>query len=212
MNGRLIRRMGRVAGITPQETRARLLRAAAEVFADRGYHGTRVADIASAAGLSNGALYAHYAGKAELLVGALRQHGRQRLADLFRGDEHRSIGELLLVLGRALPRRRDTRGELVVEALVAARRDAEVARLVRAHLAERGDWFAELVEVGQAEGDLDPALPPEAVAHLCLVLGLGSALLPSDLHDVDGEAWAVVLRRLIDALGPQSAATGGGTA
>lgn len=204
--------MGRVAGITPAETRGRLLGAAAQVFADRGYAGTRVADIATAAGLSNGALYAHFASKAELLVGALRQHGGQRLTELFRGDEHRSIGELLLVLGRSLPRRRDARGELVVEALVAARRDPDVARLVRAHLAERADWLQELVEVGQAEGDLDPALPAEAVAHFCLVLGLGSALVPSDLHDVDGDAWAALLRRLIDALGPQLAAPEGGTA
>ncbi|MCW2666043.1 MAG: TetR family transcriptional regulator [Frankiales bacterium] len=203
--------MGRVAGITPQQTQARLLRAAAEVFADRGYAGTRVADIAQAAGLSNGALYAHYASKAELLVGALRRHGRQRLTELFRGEEHRSIGSVLLQLGRTLPRRRDVRGELVVEALVAARRDEDVARLVRTHLAERADWLQELVEVGQAEGDLDPALPAAAVAHLCLVLGLGSALVPSDLHDVDGDAWNALLVRLIDALGPQTAAPGRGT-
>jgi len=50
--------MGRIAGVTATETRERLLRAAAEVFAERGYDGTRVADIAAAAGVSNGAMYA----------------------------------------------------------------------------------------------------------------------------------------------------------
>ena len=48
--------MGRVAGVTSAETRTRLLRAAADVFAARGYDGTRVADIAAAAGVSNSAL------------------------------------------------------------------------------------------------------------------------------------------------------------
>jgi hypothetical protein len=48
--------MGRIAGVTAAETRERLLRAAADVFAERGYDGTRVADIAAAAGVSNGAL------------------------------------------------------------------------------------------------------------------------------------------------------------
>jgi hypothetical protein len=49
--------MGRIAGVTAADTRERLLQAAAEVFAARGYDGTRVADIAAAAGVSNGALY-----------------------------------------------------------------------------------------------------------------------------------------------------------
>ncbi|HET7014110.1 MAG TPA: TetR family transcriptional regulator, partial [Streptosporangiaceae bacterium] len=55
--------MGRIAGVSPAETRERLLAAAAEVFAERGYDGTRVADIAAAAGVSNGALYAHFGSK-----------------------------------------------------------------------------------------------------------------------------------------------------
>ena len=41
--------MGRIAGVTAAETRERLLLAAADVFAERGYDGTRVADIAAAA-------------------------------------------------------------------------------------------------------------------------------------------------------------------
>src|SRR6266496_1457488 len=81
MNVLLILLMGRIAGVTAAETRERLLRAAADMFAERGYDGTRVADIAAAAGLSNGAMYAHFASKAELLVGALRAHGRRLLAD-----------------------------------------------------------------------------------------------------------------------------------
>ena len=72
--------MGRIAGVTAEETRERLLLAAADVFARRGYDGTRVADIAMAADVSSGALYAHFGSKAELLVAALRRHGRQLLA------------------------------------------------------------------------------------------------------------------------------------
>jgi AcrR family transcriptional regulator len=64
--------VGRIAGVTAAETRRRLLRATAEVFAAHGYEGTRVADIVAAAGVSNGALYAHFGSKAELLAEALR--------------------------------------------------------------------------------------------------------------------------------------------
>jgi AcrR family transcriptional regulator len=45
----------------------RLLAAALECFADRGYHGTTTRQIANQAGLSPGAVYVHYRSKAELL-------------------------------------------------------------------------------------------------------------------------------------------------
>ncbi|GIH25747.1 hypothetical protein Aph01nite_40570 [Acrocarpospora phusangensis] len=194
--------MGRVAGVTAAETRERLLRAAAEVFAARGYDGTRVADIAAAAGVSNGAMYAHFGSKAELLTAALRAHGRRLLADLFAADPDRSITELLLVIGRGLPRRRDPGRHLIVEALVAARRDREVAGPARAYVGERADWLAELVRAGQADGELDSAVSPDALAHLCLLLAMGSALITPELHGVDDAEWTALLTRLATALAP----------
>jgi len=192
--------MGRVAGVTAEQTRDRLLRAAADVFAGRGYDGTRVAEIATEAGVSNGALYSHFGSKAELLVGSLRAHGRRMLADLFAADPDRSITDLLLVIGRWLPKRRAPRGYLVVEALVAARRDEDVARLMRDYIGERADWLADLVRAGQSTGELDPSLSPDAVAHFCLLIGMGSALIPPDLHAVDDEEWADLLSRVVRAL------------
>ena len=194
--------MGRIAGVTAAETRERLLRAAADMFAERGYDGTRVADIAAAAGLSNGAMYAHFGSKAELLVGALHAHGRRLLADLLAADPSRSITDLLLVAGRGLPRRRDPRGYLIVEALVAARRDEEVARPMRDYVGERADWIAELVRVAQGGGELDPALSPNALAHFCLLLAMGSALVTPDLHAVGAQEWDALLTRLMSALRP----------
>ncbi len=194
--------MGRIAGVTAAATRERLLRAAADVFAGRGYDGTRVADIAAAAGVSNGALYAHFASKADLLVEALRAHGRRLLADVFAADPDRSATDLLLALGRWLPRRRDARGYLIVEALVAARRDPEVARPMRDYIAERAGWIADLLRVAQADGELDPALSPAAFAHFCLLLSMGSALITPDLHAVGEEEWAALLTRVAAALAP----------
>jgi AcrR family transcriptional regulator len=194
--------MGRIAGVSPAETRARLLRAAADVFAERGYDGTRVVDIAAAAGVSNGALYAHFASKAELLLAALRAHGRRVLADLLAADPSRPVTDLLLQVGRSLPHRPDARGYLVTEALIAARRDGEVAGPMRDYMGERADWLAGLVQAGQAAGDLDPQVSPDALAHFCLLLAMGSTLLTADLHPVDDRAWAALLGRLVQALAP----------
>jgi AcrR family transcriptional regulator len=199
--------MGRTAGVTAADTRERLLRAAATVFAERGYDGTRVADIAAAAGVSNGALYAHFDSKAELLVQALRTHGRRLLAELFAADPERSITELLLEIGRSLPRGRD-RGDLIIEGLVAARRDQDVAEPMRDYMGERADWLAGLMRIAQAAAELDSALSPDALAHFCLLLAMGSALVTPEMHAVDDAEWMALLNRVVTALAPADCTTG----
>jgi AcrR family transcriptional regulator len=197
-----IRSVGRIAGVTAAETRERLLRAAADVFARRGYDGTRVADIAATAGVSNGALYAHFGSKAELLVAALRAHGNKMLADLFATDPDRPITELLLEVGRCLPQRREASGYLALEALVAARRDEDVAPPMREWTVERADWLAELVRIGQAGAELDGAVSPRALAHFCLLLSMGAAVITPELHPVDEDEWAALLARIVRGLAP----------
>jgi AcrR family transcriptional regulator len=204
--------MGRIAGVTAEQTRERLLLAAVDVFARRGYDGTRVADIAEAADVSSGALYAHFGSKAELLVAALRAHGRRLLAEALAAEPGRPVTDLLLRIGRRLPRRPDARGYLIVEALVAARRDEDVAGPMRDYVGERADRLAELVRAAQDGGELDPSLSPGALAHFCLLLAMGSALVTPDLHAVSEEEWAALLTRVIAGLAPPAVSTQTGTA
>jgi hypothetical protein len=109
---------------------------------------------------------------------------------------------VLLEAGRGLSRRRESQGYLVVEALIAARRDRDVAALMRDYTGERVDWVAGLVQAGQASGDLDAALSPGAVAHFCLLLAMGSLVVTPDLHGVDEAEWAALLTRVVRALVP----------
>lgn len=53
------------------DTRERLVRAAAEVFREKGYTGSRVQDIARRAGFTSGALYTHFDSRAGLLAEAI---------------------------------------------------------------------------------------------------------------------------------------------
>jgi AcrR family transcriptional regulator len=53
--------------------RAELTRAAARLFAQKGYHGTSVGDLADALGLQKGSLYTHIDSKAELLWEVARE-------------------------------------------------------------------------------------------------------------------------------------------
>jgi TetR/AcrR family transcriptional regulator, cholesterol catabolism regulator len=55
------------------DRRSELTRAAARLFAQQGYHGTSVGDIAEALGVQKASLYHHVASKQELLAEATRE-------------------------------------------------------------------------------------------------------------------------------------------
>ncbi len=91
-----------------QQTRQRLLEAAARVFAERGYHATSVEQVAEAAGYTKGAVYANFSSKDELFLALLEQRSQQDLGswtspggvsrsleDVLRGQEklHSHMGE-----------------------------------------------------------------------------------------------------------------------
>ncbi len=60
--------------------RSELTRQAARLFAERGYHGTSIGDLAEAMGVQKGSLYSHIASKEDLLYEAMREG-----ADAFHG-------------------------------------------------------------------------------------------------------------------------------
>src|SRR5580658_10786110 len=118
--------VGRIAGMTAEETRSRLIEAASRSFAERGYDGTRIAEIAREAGLSSGAIYAHYRSKAELLLAALQARSKGEIAGLIRSEMQADLVSTIVALGSKLdvPDARDT--GLLIEAIVASRRDTEL--------------------------------------------------------------------------------------
>jgi AcrR family transcriptional regulator len=68
--------------LKPEVRREKLLEAATEVFAERGYEGARVEQIADAAQVSPGLLYRHFEGKRELYEELLLLANRQLLEHL----------------------------------------------------------------------------------------------------------------------------------
>jgi TetR/AcrR family transcriptional regulator, cholesterol catabolism regulator len=57
--------------MTPR--RSQLTREAARLFAEKGYHGTSIGDIAKAMGVQKGSLYAHISSKEDLLYETMRE-------------------------------------------------------------------------------------------------------------------------------------------
>lgn len=69
------RRLGRPPNVVGAETRARLLRAALELFGRQGYTATSVRQVAEAVGLRDSAIYAHFAGKREIYDSLVDEYG-----------------------------------------------------------------------------------------------------------------------------------------
>src|SRR5205814_10015529 len=114
-------------------TRERLIEAAAQVFAEKGYDRAGVQEISRRAGLTTGAIYGRFAGKAELLQAAIESRTTDELDDLFSShafDGHAT--DILKIVGAHLVTPAPNgdcdgaEGALLLEAFVAARRDAEV--------------------------------------------------------------------------------------
>jgi AcrR family transcriptional regulator len=70
--------------LRPLERRALIVEAAGHLFAQRGYDGTRLDDVAAAAGVTKPVLYRHFAGKAALYLALLERH-RQDLGGFVEG-------------------------------------------------------------------------------------------------------------------------------
>lgn len=192
--------MGRRAGVTPEETRAQLLDAAARVFEAKGYEGATISLIAREAGVTSGAIYAHYASKAELLVDALRAHSDRATADLMPPGRNPDPAALLFTLANRLGTREHEVTALLVEALLASRRDAELSQVLAGALGQREARMAGLIAQGQEDGVLTDDVSPEAAARFALMLSLGSMIVRSlDMPATDPAEWTDVARRLIGA-------------
>lgn len=72
-----VKRMGKRTAAESRETRHALLRAAADAFAERGFNGAKIDDIADRAGVTKGAIYGHFNGRENLLIEACRSALRE---------------------------------------------------------------------------------------------------------------------------------------
>ena len=192
--------MGRRAGVAAGETRAALLQAAARVFARRGYDGAGVSDIASEAGLTSGAIYAHYASKAELFSATLVAFAERDL-DAVLGGDGSALADGLVAIGATFDRREPTEASLLVSAMVAAHNDPEVAKLLAEMLGDRERLFRTVIEEGQAAGQLSAEASAPAVARLALMIAMGSLVVGAlGLDEVGHDEWKHLVEKLVGVL------------
>jgi TetR/AcrR family fatty acid metabolism transcriptional regulator len=134
------------------DRRRQILDAAVRVFARRGYHGSRVGEIAEEAGVAHGLLYHYFSSKEQVLQTVFRENWGE-LLERFRAVEAagESAREKLEGIAKILLRTWRNNPDLVTVMV------REVARSpqLRGQVEEVGEAFAivqRVIEQGQAEG------------------------------------------------------------
>ena len=188
-------------------TRERLIDAAAQVFAEKGYDRAGVQEIARRAWLTTGAIYGRFRGKAELLQAAIEAHTTDELDDLFAShafDGHAT--DILKVVGAHLVTPADDdhdEGQLLLEAFVAARRDGDVRESLQKLLDERARSLAGLVETAKTDGSVDPNLDSDSLVAFCHAVGLGFLLYDAIAFAMpEAQPWEQLITRLVAAIAP----------
>ena len=167
-----------------------------------------MAEIARRAGLTTGAIYSQFADKSGLLLEAIDSVSSHEVRAVLQGARppHDRATDILATIGSHLVETVDDGGQsLLLEAFVAARRDPELAAMLRQRIGDQDLWLAKLVDEAKADGTVDPALATDAIVTLCHSIALGFLLFRSIERALPSPvAWRGVIDRLVVAAAANS--------
>ena len=181
-----------------RKTRARLLDAAFEIFAEKGVHASSVEMITEAAGFTRGAFYANFSTKEELFFALMERENALRIEQLQVGvteylgpfaDEGVGISDEVVgtVIAKVLELQSNDRRWCLVQSefMLLAMRDADVAR---SYIEFQNRFFVELttivvdaLESVSRRFVIDPLEAVRIIAELC-ASAEQNAILAGDLR------------------------------
>ena len=162
------------------ETRARLLTAAAQLFAEQGIDAVSVDAVAESAGRTSGSVYAHFGSKQGLLL-ALLDSWRDSVLTVLLAEvavTESPLGQLAAVWSNVGSGAEDgpAWSLLEQELWLRAARDAEVAEVLRARNAEARGSTARRLTGWATAVDAQPVAGPAELAVLVKALLTGLAM------------------------------------
>jgi AcrR family transcriptional regulator len=196
--------------LTPkgEATRARIIDHAVELFAEEGYASASIRDLAFRSGLSSGAIYGSFRGKADLLAAAV---------DAIIDSDVESLP--VPVTQQALPdidayqyehsSQRDRLRTLLLEAAVAARSEPDVRDRLHDAMTPHLDMATEAHEEWRERAGVDPTLDMRALVLLIWSADLGLAVLDAmGIELPDPKDWAKLMHRMLMSLAAPDAQPG----
>lgn len=184
------------------ESRARILRIAAQIFADRGFDGTRIEEIARRAKCNRALVYFYFPSKRHLFEAALKETVTLRRQQM--GARPATLADIMIYWSEE--HRRDPQPiRLLMQEGLAAAKDRAFSP------PERGSYYDEQV-AGVAMLQKAGLLRADITAREAFAIGLAvtsfPALLPQVTEALTGpdqpRGWEHVLRVLARLLGPPS--------
>jgi len=192
------------------ETRERLLRSAAKVFARRGFQAASVEEIASNAGFTKGAVYANFDGKEDLFLAMLDERFAERRAAMERTAASDAAPEEQVRAGGgdfAHYLTADPEWQrLFFEMAAHATRDPRFRRALVARYRGLRDVIAEVYAHRAEELGYEVPVPFERIAWMVFAMGNGFAMekllepdaVPDDLFANMLEIFLTGLRTMVE--------------
>lgn len=167
-----------------RRTRETLIGAARDVFEERGYAGTRMGDIAEAAGVSHGTVYTWFATK-ESVLAAVVEDFVEELSEALRAPEGTDPLDRINVANRTYLDAYRTKSKLLAVVEQAAATDDSfrdvLARLRDSHVQRVAATIRHLQSAGDTPRTLDPQV---AAAALCVMVeGFARHWMRGDMND-----------------------------
>lgn len=151
------------------DRRKQILKAAVEVFAERGFHRTRVSDIAKRAGVAYGLIYHYFDSKDDVLNSVFEENWAvflKVLRDLEVNEELPAPDKLASIAALLIDALQVAPG--IIQVII-----QEVSRSDRFVHSEKVDAFTQafgvvraIIEGGQRRGELEPEIDPQVGAYI----------------------------------------------
>jgi AcrR family transcriptional regulator len=165
-----------------QLTREHLLDAAAQVFAERGFHGATLDEVARVAGFTKGAVYSNFASKDDLFLALFKanyEHEMARLVATLESSDVPAVNRLSDFVALIQDETRGARTSPLLNMefwLYAARNPEARARMAAIDDEAVAGWAELLRTLRQSEG-LEPLEDTERVARVIETLFRGISML-----------------------------------
>jgi AcrR family transcriptional regulator len=194
----------KVSDAYKEDRRRLILDAAATCFATKGFPRTSMADIVAESGLSPGAIYGYFSGKAEI-VGAIAQERHAHEDELVTvalasSDLRQGLRQVLRnYLEWLKDPKEQQRRILTVQVWAESLFDEELAATMSGGTPQRVQLTAAIAKAQRA-GQLPKTVDPEALSRLLLAVLQGFVLQQARDPDIDVEAYARTAEAVIDGL------------
>lgn len=175
--------------VDKEEMQGRILDAAMACFLSKGFHATRMDDVAAGAEMAKGTLYLYFRGKDALMLALLTRYFGEIRDRIDAMPPPVSLPDFLAGLRQTMPVERLDATRMFFDVLGPGFDDPRATEIIGGFfdwLGERyAGMFRALAKAGQVRADLDPAAAGRAVTAM-----LDGLVIHLALFDIDAQTFA----------------------